>query len=649
MTNNLHITQPALEKVAGYTLSPDRDLWESEITKHIYESFPFLTKYQLSIILDKVDDKAGYGYGNIIVNNEVTIPLIIRNFELMPLDIMVLGEDEFHPLTENRLDEVLFNPGLFDQAVTPEDTSGGYAENYPPHSGKYVYASVGCGILERIKNTISDTDKDYFLNKLASNDDIRAVYQTKGEGHLDLIRKIAAYGRNNKDRTPLYRTLYPSVIQLEKVGYDRFLVRAVSDQLYAPVEKEMDGEELLGKFGEDVHTSVLDNDEHMIIVGKRPQCPIMLDGMRSELKKLTDYGYYEVRTNLNDKVRGWLFPKVIDFDGVQLGKDKLFTDGCQLHSLQQDIVGEAIDSTIDACCNEDPPHGKLCQGKTGVFAMTDGKTGVCTVPITIMSPVFDMGDFVRVEVNTSLGQTLVLEICDGVNAISPSRRDKYVRIIPASMKFIEVGKPQRLQDDTDAVVKFAQSALQGSGYIELSCPDGDRFSFAGPHLAELTGGNSEVPRNRAKFHLVALGMRPADAMMALDRAAKNGKTTITNFKPLLTVHEKRAQVTEEVVLPLMQSLPRMKTDLIKEAAFFDDLDTVDSVLSLNFINPENVQTFIESIPDLKEAASKVAQLLLASRLGMGAIPEPAAKKVLDNLEEVIENLESLQASPQMIR
>jgi hypothetical protein len=156
MTEPLFITQTPFEKVAHFELSPDPVNWPAEITRYIYEKRPFLSKFTTRIRLDKVDDKAGYGYGAILVEEKLSIPLIIRDFELLPLDTYS-QEDEFYPLNERRLDEVLMDTSMFSQLVSPSVDSGGFAENYPPHSGKYVYASARGQILDRISGTVSES------------------------------------------------------------------------------------------------------------------------------------------------------------------------------------------------------------------------------------------------------------------------------------------------------------------------------------------------------------------------------------------------------------------------------------------------------------------------------------------------------------
>ena len=83
-------------------------------------------------------------------------------------------------------------------------------------------------------------------------------------------------------------------------------------------------------------------------------------------------------------------------------------------------------------------------------------------------------------------------------------------------------------------------------------------------------------------------------------------------------------------------------DLTKEASLLTGPDTVDSVLSLNFITPENIQGYVDSLPELEQAASKLAELLVGIRLGLSDIPEPAVASSMRGIERAITGLKKLQ-------
>ena len=565
----LFIAEPTFTKRAGIDLSPDPSQWEVEVTRHVHEKLPFVATHPIKVAFEKVDDKLGFGTGSLTIGsegqNKVSAPLLVREFELLPVDVFIKAgsagmEPTYIPLNEDRLEEALFDTHMFAGGVPPQESSGGYANNYPPHSGKYVYASAqekqaadpavpaigqkpqtasgsnswlrprkgtefkgappgtgtsaaigplgatpqkpismaaamkmekaGTGsLLDAIGHTVSETDKKHFLDKLASDDSLRAVYQDRGL--LGTVRKIAAMGRPESAPgvRPVHKALTPNVIQITKLGYDRFLVRAVSDRLYMPIEHEMNGDEVIAKFGSDVHTHILDNNEYSTVQGRTPAAPVALEGLTSELKQLDTYCRCEVRTLMSDRVAGWLFPKVVNLDGSALGKDKLFTDTQEIYAMQEDIAGREILESFSL--PEDPPSHEIEMGVTGIFHFKDDKgRAFCTVPVTITSPVCDMGDYLYMQACTELGETYTLEISSAVETLTASRRKKYTVMVPAKMRFSKTGRSmQKLQDNPDLVVKFAQETLKDKGVLEVrSDNDGQNFSFAGTGSDYLEGG-----------------------------------------------------------------------------------------------------------------------------------------------------------------
>jgi hypothetical protein len=89
------------------------------------------------------------------------------------------------------------------------------------------------------------------------------------------------------------------------------------------------------------------------------------------------------------------------------------------------------------------------------------------------------------------------------------------------------------------------------------------------------------------------------------------------------------------------AMPLLQRDLVKEAAVIPDPAAVDTVLSLGFLNSENLGIFVTHLPDLDASQMKLCELLLASRLGLQEVPAPAVEKAAKALEEVIEALKVL--------
>ena len=75
---------------------------------------------------------------------------------------------------------------------------------------------------------------------------------------------------------------------------------------------------------------------------------------------------------------------------------------------------------------------------------------------------------------------------------------------------------------------------------------------------------------------------------------------------------------------------------IKVAAAAEDEETIDAVLSLNYITPENIAEFSAAIPEMKRAEEALVKMLMAARLGYKAVDEGEIKRTLESLHSVIQ-------------
>jgi hypothetical protein len=152
--------------------------------------------------------------------------------------------------------------------------------------------------------------------------------------------------------------------------------------------------------------------------------------------------------------------------------------------------------------------------------------------------------------------------------------------------------------------------------------------------------------HQAKFLLAALGCPMDKIASAFSQANRLGSCELHNLKRVPTVQEKIASFR-----PQAQKLTKMaaeiKRNLFKEASYVDNSQTVDALLSLNFVTPDNITKFVGKIPHFKATISNLASALLASRIGIKEIPENACAVAMQRLIEVVDGLERLRASQEV--
>lgn len=155
------------------------------------------------------------------------------------------------------------------------------------------------------------------------------------------------------------------------------------------------------------------------------------------------------------------------------------------------------------------------------------------------------------------------------------------------------------------------------------------------------------------FWLAAAGMPQNLSVELIKQAASTGQAVrMYGLRPLKQHSPELKEATASAIaklagvkLPPRHCLLReaVAIGMDKEARALVGVGTVDNLLALNFINPENVGTFVEYLPDLEDTASKLASLVFATQVGLQGISKTAAIRAMTSLEEIITGLKSLQS------
>ena len=144
-----------------------------------------------------------------------------------------------------------------------------------------------------------------------------------------------------------------------------------------------------------------------------------------------------------------------------------------------------------------------------------------------------------------------------------------------------------------------------------------------------------------EFALSSLGLPKAQIQGAMKLASQRGIAAIPTVRRVVAMEDFLAQVENSKV-----DVSTLRSDLTKEASVIVDKETVDAILSLRFVTPENVGVYVNYIPELEKVSSKLAELLVASRLGLDDVRETAAKNAMSQVSSVVKGLESLKAQTQ---
>jgi hypothetical protein len=363
------------------------------------------------------------------------------------------------------------------------------------------------------------------------------------------------------------------------------------------------------------------------------------DPMAEQMAPATAFGIYKVTSALTGKqALGYIIPQL--FDAVQGGPTgmSLFTNG-NSYAIQPSISGALVGVNHNLPIPENPDVRGL-----GVFVKTNGKAIMCTVPYNIITKVtiegsgyFAAQDLEGNDIRITPSPGLTRPVASSTTDIA----------IPADFKFMPLENPIQLAGGEELM-----KAAQANAYhtmVEIRAWEGG-CRLSGPVFEKV--GSGEHSWVDGVFWLAAAGMPQNLSSACLEKAASTGKPVrMFGLQPVSTRRELENDAAKEAAVELLDAQLPQRVNLLKEisAITFDkrasalvDTASVDAVLALNFLNPENVDTFIEFLPQLEEASTKLASVVLAAQVGLQSIPKTAAVRAMFALEDVINGLKSLK-------
>ncbi len=215
-------------------------------------------------------------------------------------------------------------------------------------------------------------------------------------------------------------------------------------------------------------------------------------------------------------------------------------------------------------------------------------------------------------------------------------------IVPDSMAWLPLDGAADVHLVSDAESANMADKVAGANpgmTIEIRSSGLDSFSLEGMPLDKLAADETSfLSFDDALFTLGAAGV---GLKVAADKLAEaqhwNHSREVQATRSLVTarqMHEGALKFASKTLAGYVD----LRRDLVKEAAILPDPTTVDAVLSLGFINPENTSAFIACLPKLDGAQKQMCKLLLASRLGLKDLPASALEKSIRATEEVIQGL-----------
>lgn len=511
--------------------------------------------------------------------------------------------------------------------AAPEQGHSGYTSSTSSPGYKLVFSSA---LLSEIAGTIKKADAEGFISKVASDANLIAGFRKAGVAQqlvsiFDNIRETTAEEQLYK----IASAIQPTVATFLKLPGGDFIVKTAATDAFAggpqaqgQVVPQQEAAEAIGPQNAQ---AMQPGQTATAVANPVPAMP----PEESNDKLIDEFGQWMVQDTMGNKLTGWVFPQTLAWDGSFSPQPMaLFTNGSS-YAFQEQMSGELVGKSTTL--PSDPPRGD------GVFYTVQGGKAISTQPIMIGSSMAGPDGQPKFVGTDVFGNHVEISMAEGLS--SPTRVSDVEYAFPPSWKFMRLNNQTQLVSDPVQMNKAASVRAEGRS-VELLY-NGSYHLRGGCGLDKIASEfRYDLDPVSAEFMLGVLGVDGISSKAKLAEARKKGVVKIAGLHQITTLSERYSQKVKEASA-ILSSIPDLRVDLIKEAADLEDAGTVNNVLALNFINPENLHTFINYIPELEMTSERLAEMWLYSIMGMNELPGDSIERAMKNMEKVVEGLKAI--------
>ena len=636
----------SLEKRASDTpLDVDPDEWPTALLKHAHRELPWLRYYEADVEIDRTEPARGYAVGRMLVyptrmrkeaalreKRIISLPLIIKEGSVAPFDVYS-HEGKMFPMDNDVVQEVLFTERLFEGAAPKGKFKGTslVGQLSPPSRGGggfHKSASLADAALASARKE----DVDALRSRIEKSATLRAAV-ARSEFVQPFVDKALSVEKTAGAKWDFFVPADTLQVRASGPGY---LVKRANRAAFAPYEeyvsrhmaRDLLSEELLNQLDERGYATVSSGEGGPV----KSTAPVA-----DFVKKA---GVYETTIG-GSRVRGIVIPHTLSFDGEDLGHMAYL--GESSYSMQEKVAGVqevAFTGNVLDDLNYVSPHGD------GIMVYGDGNILACTEPFHVDSRVtIEKQAYLHVT-RSRTGEKARLMFVDGLEKFASLGDGLYA--LPAEGRFLPLAPLTRQVADNPWDVDMVLGATSKEKVAGATTLVGGHDSFY------FRGADETFPeimnRHEASFALASKGVRQDYLEDALNKANRDGEVLLSGLVNPVPREEAAADVIAKTASEFRRyNIERV--DLLKEACMLSmskeasstiDKESVDTILSLGFMTPESVSVYVNFIPDLEKTATQLAEIVVASRLGMDDVRETAAVNAMNQVTSVLRGLRSLR-------
>ena len=602
-------------------LPPATASWSRSILQEAYRQIPMLQDLSATLDIQKVDEARGYGTGRLILKTAsqatrpgedqppVVLPITIRDRKMDPLDVLMVGDDIF-PFSETKLASVFENlsMGALDQAKPRNSRVNPNLNAYlrPPSGtgrGNTSMKTASETLLKLAASTADEEARTKFAAAVRSPEVLRSVKSAETQSALDLALSAPVMGLDQL-RDTVDALVQPDIFDITSRKNGTYQVKSASRHFFsleAQTLSRFEAEQLVGT----EKLAAVDSKGRVLAFTPVPGCE---EVCLAEEYPISGTGLYKTSGAKGDGP-AFVIQEPLDVSSGKKLAGYIVSDG-DSYNYQASLGGEFISLPKGA--------GTLPNVHDhGSFIWGTGTEHFGTTPVKIAAEVSAVDGGWSYQVVLPTGQMASVHLGNVQDAAIVEDG----LVLPKEAGFVSFANARTTYKTAEEYHFHKEASLKKSGSVEL-LPYGDsRYILRGSQLADVH--NKPLDRQDTEFVLAALGV--ADPEDSLNKLAVSRKMVISTpvelqFESILRKEAFDKAVEQHHAFPEELGY---QDEIVKLAtALPPDRETLDTILALNFLNPDNLRVIQEYVPEIEKTASRLAEVLVATRMGLRGDPEP---------------------------
>ena len=579
-------------KLAGTRLMSPPAGWSDEVVQTLGREYPFIPLDRVLLSFRNKDDSRGYAIGHLAITGapRIRIPVIIKDWELAPLDIMVIKTSTDQDLEQGAGD-------MDDDQVVP--------------------------LTEDAFNQALDAGSP---GELVQGNLIRGSAWTEDGSSLRLPYRGRVVVASAMGATQAQRDALAAGLKANKQAGAGFILNNTTDVLQSWLDA-----------GEPKRTVQTKLASAMV---KRGHAERLL--MVPEEKAAGDIAAARVF------VEGDLVKTAVCFEGVDLANPAVmnrwlvFEDGACVRAPEKLAVVAGDESSVSDFANRvltKIATAQLLRGSEVVLRVDD----MMTSPLKVASVAVSQSQgTMTVEFESTMGQRVPVVFQPGVKTSAFAGEAGWVLPVDTNVLLVKTGemnRPEPIEPSKLAgrILHVFPDEMRCSNGVFTLAVDGQPTDIiqqdektAAAKLNLYVDNADEViawAKEAAKADGFGAGLIRFDAEIRQTKKAIDEQLGVYEAFPV-----KARELIADIGMPLDKAL--------KLAAAIGSPDAVDSVLGTGFLTEDNLSEFFGLSGQFEETVEKLARLLYAIRLGFPG-DESATSVAMKSLQRVTDRLRSV--------